>query len=227
MIEGFAKEAALGPPPTSAHAEGPIRLEASLLNADEVVDTMAEAGWARTSRTTFAIDADAWRSAANGSKRDRPLQGLLGAVLVLFRRLRPSSRESALAYPRPPRGNRRRRAIVVDQDSPEWFEPSDGMGPGGPRLARSGQTRCDPPDGPHARRHQRRGACCRSSEDPTEASSSASGPIRGAIEAELANQECAVRSPLRRLEALDDPDQHAIDLMSPSHCPSAVRMMKA
>jgi len=117
--------------PTST-PEGAFRLEASLLNGDEVVDALAEAGWTRTSRTSFAIDADAWRT--EDERIDDAIHAAIGAAWApysfCFDGIDPSSRESALAYPQ-------ERFAALDamlrswstKASPEWFEPSDVDGP--------------------------------------------------------------------------------------------------
>jgi hypothetical protein len=112
--------------------EGRIQLEASLLNGDEVVDAMVGAGWARTTRTSFAIHADAWRSP--DERIDEAIQAAIGAAWVpysfCFDGLDPSSEESALAYPADQLADL--DAVLrswTTKDSPEWFEPADADGP--------------------------------------------------------------------------------------------------
>ncbi len=132
-IEDFATDAARRATDRRAAApDGPIRLETSLLNAEHVVVAMTEAGWARTTRTAFAIESDTWRSA--DERIDNAIWAAAGAAWepysFCFDGLDPSSRESALAYPAD-------RLADVDavlrswstKDSPEWFEPADADGP--------------------------------------------------------------------------------------------------
>ena len=132
-IEDFAKEAARRA--SDQHVptpDGPIRLEASLLNGDAAVDAMAEAGWAQTSRTSFAIDADAWRS--QDERIDNAIWAAVAGAWVpysfCFDGIDPSTEASALAYP----ADRLAQLNAVlrswsTKDSPEWFEPADADGP--------------------------------------------------------------------------------------------------
>lgn len=115
-----------------AAPRAPIRLEASLLNGDDASAAMTEAGWMRTGRTSFAIDADSWRS--DGESIDDAIQAAVGAAWVpysfCFEGLDPSSRDTALAYP----ADRfaKTDALVRSWSAarpPEWFEPSDADGP--------------------------------------------------------------------------------------------------
>ena len=131
-IEDFAKEATRRATDRRVTTpDGPIHLEASLLNGDAVVDAMAEAGWARTGRTSFAIDADAWRS--QDERIDNAIWAAVAAAWIpysfCFDGLDPSSRESALAYP----ADRLADLTAVlrswsTKPSPEWFEPADADG---------------------------------------------------------------------------------------------------
>jgi D-amino peptidase len=105
---------------------GPVRLEASLPNADVAASGLAEAGWLRTSTTEFAIEAPAWRG--DPETIDDAIWAASAAVwppyAFWFDDLDASSEESALGFPadRLEQSDAMLRAWAADQP-PEWFDP--------------------------------------------------------------------------------------------------------
>lgn len=111
---------------------GPIRLEASVQNGDRAASAMAGAGWQRTGRTEFAIQADAWRS--DGEPIDEAIYAAGSAAYApyafWFDDLDASSEEAALAFPpdRLVRSTEMLESWSADR-TPLWFEPSAADGP--------------------------------------------------------------------------------------------------
>jgi D-amino peptidase len=105
---------------------GPIRLEASLPNAEDAASGLAEAGWQRTSATEFAIEAPGWRG--DPETIDDAIWAASEAVWLpyafWFADLDATSEETALAFPaeRLERSDAMLSAWAADQP-PEWFDP--------------------------------------------------------------------------------------------------------
>ena len=106
---------------------GPIRLEASLQNADDAAPAMAKAGWARLSATEFVIEAEAWRG--EGERIDDAIWEAASAAFApyghWFEGIDVNSQETALAFP-PARladTDAMLRRWAADQP-PVWFDPS-------------------------------------------------------------------------------------------------------
>jgi hypothetical protein len=132
-IEAFAARAAADAPTgPSATPAGPIRLEASLGVGDAMPAVMRDAGWSRTSRTEFVIEADAWRT--DDERVDDAIQAAIEAgwppYAFVFDGLDPTSRETALAFP--PERLARSDAMVrgwAAERTPLWFDPSQADRP--------------------------------------------------------------------------------------------------
>lgn len=78
-----------------------VVLDASVQNADEAAATMAAAGWTRTSRTEFRIDAETWRG--DDELIDNAILAAADAAWLPYtfslEGLDPTSRETGLAFP--------------------------------------------------------------------------------------------------------------------------------
>ena len=126
-IEAFAKAAMQGAGRRRiATPPGPIRLEASVQNPDEAASAMAGAGWQRTSRTEFAIEADAWRS--EGEPVDNAIYVASDAAFApygfWFGDLDATSEEAALAFPEDRLARSTEMLLSWSADrTPLWFEP--------------------------------------------------------------------------------------------------------
>ncbi len=106
--------------------DGPIRLEASLPNAEVAASAMVEGGWTRTSATEFAIEAPAWRGLPETIDDAIYLANdcAYAPYEFWFANLDASSREAALAFPagRLARSDAMLKAWIADR-TPEWFYP--------------------------------------------------------------------------------------------------------
>jgi len=115
----------------SCTPDGPIRLEASLPNANDAATAMASGGWTRTSTTEFAIEAPAWRGLPE-TIDDAIYQANECAFAPYeswFAGLDASSREAALAFPpeRPASSDAMLTAWIADR-TPGWFSPEGADG---------------------------------------------------------------------------------------------------
>jgi D-aminopeptidase len=111
---------------------GPIRLEASIQNGDDAAAAMAEAGWTRTGRTSYATEAPSWRG--DGEPINTALLAAIATTWVpysfLFDGLDATSEETALAYPADQAAHDEAWLQSWAADAtPEWFEPSAADGP--------------------------------------------------------------------------------------------------
>jgi D-aminopeptidase len=124
FAEAAARDAADRRPLTPT---GPIRLEASMQIGNDGAGAMTEAGWTRTSRTEFAIEAEAWRG--EGERVDNAIHAAAETAWApyafWFDGLDPSSEETALAYGGDAwaRSDAMLRSWSTDRTS-SWFEPS-------------------------------------------------------------------------------------------------------
>ena len=115
-IEGFAAAAMRDAAARRiATPVGPVYLEASIQNGDDAAEAMAEAGWTRTGRTSFAIGAASWRGDGEPIneaiwQRDRCR---VGAIFLPLRRPRPDLNGDRPRLPRRSGGTRRRLPAVV------------------------------------------------------------------------------------------------------------------
>ena len=100
-IHGFAKAAIGDGGGQRSRSPRDVVLEASLQNADDAAEAMTAAGWSRTSRTEFRIEAGAWRE--EGEPIDQAISAALEPAWQpyahTFEGLDPTSRESGLAFP--------------------------------------------------------------------------------------------------------------------------------
>lgn len=100
-IQAFATSAVKRGGRQRSQSPRDVVLEASVQNGDDASAAMLAAGWTRTSRTEFRIEADAWRVAGE------PIDAALGAAAEAAWQpyawsldgMDPSSRESGLAFP--------------------------------------------------------------------------------------------------------------------------------
>lgn len=101
-IRSFAKAAFAAGGGQRSRAPRGVMLEASVQNADDAAEAMAAAGWSRTSRTEFRIEAGAWRE--DGEPIDAAISAAAGATWQpyawSFEGVDPTTRESGLAFPK-------------------------------------------------------------------------------------------------------------------------------
>jgi hypothetical protein len=109
-----------------ARAPRGIVLEASLHNADDAAEPMTAAGWIRTSRTEFLIEAPAWRS--EGEPIEKAIEAAVVAGWEPFAfsldGVDPSSRSTGLAFP----SARRAQAAALfetwtNEVTADWITP--------------------------------------------------------------------------------------------------------
>jgi D-aminopeptidase len=100
-IQSFARMAARKGGRQRPRAPRGVILEASVQNGDDAADAMTAAGWSRTSRTEFRIEAGAWRE--DGEPIDAAISAAASATwepyAYSFEGVDPTSRGSGLAFP--------------------------------------------------------------------------------------------------------------------------------
>ena len=100
-IQLFARAAVRDGGGQRSRAPRRVVLEASVHNADEAAAAMTGAGWSRTSRTEFRIEAGAWRG--DCEPIDNAISVAASAAwepwAFAFEGVDPTSRESGLAFP--------------------------------------------------------------------------------------------------------------------------------
>jgi D-aminopeptidase len=101
-IQAFAKAAVIGGGGQRSRSPRDVVLEASVQNADDAADAMTAAGWSRTSRTAFRIEAGAWRE--EGEPINEAISAAADAAWTpygdTFDGVDPTSEETGLAFPR-------------------------------------------------------------------------------------------------------------------------------
>jgi len=125
-IRSFAKAAIRGGSRQRSRAPRGVVLEASVQNGDDAAEPMTAAGWTRTSRTEFRIEASGWR--ADGEPIDEAILAAAGAAwqpyAFSFEGVDPTSRESGLAFP--PRQLAETDALLTawsNDRTVEWITP--------------------------------------------------------------------------------------------------------
>lgn len=100
-IQAFAKAAVRDGGLQRSQQPQDVVLEASIQNADDAVQAMTAAGWNRTSRTEFRIEAGAWRG--DGEPIDNAISAAIEATwqpyAYSFEGVDPTSEASGLAFP--------------------------------------------------------------------------------------------------------------------------------
>lgn len=100
-IQSFARAAVKEGSRQRLRAPRGVILEASVQNSDDAAEAMTAAGWSRTSRTEFRIEATAWRE--DGEPIDAAIWAAAEAAwqpyAFSFDGLDPTSRASGLAFP--------------------------------------------------------------------------------------------------------------------------------
>ena len=100
-IRSFARDAAREASGQRARAPRGVILDASIQNADDAAEALTAAGWTRSGRTEFRIEAGAWRE--EGEPIDEAISAAVSATwepyAFLFEGVDPTSRASGLAFP--------------------------------------------------------------------------------------------------------------------------------
>lgn len=100
-IQSFARMAISEGSGQRSRAPRGVLLEASIQNGDDAAEAMTAAGWSRTSRTEFSIEAGAWRE--DGEPIDEAISAAADATwqpyASFFEGVDPTSRASGLAFP--------------------------------------------------------------------------------------------------------------------------------
>lgn len=101
-IQSFARGVARDSGGRRSRQPRDVVLEASVQNADAAAAAMSSAGWTRTSRTEFRIEADAWRG--DGEPIDNAVSAAAEAAFEpyahAFEGIDPSTESTGLAFPR-------------------------------------------------------------------------------------------------------------------------------
>jgi hypothetical protein len=129
-IRSFAKAAMLDRGRQRPRAPQRVVLEASVQNGDDAAEPLSEAGWTRTSRTEFTIEARRWRD--DGETIDAAISAAAGAAWqpysFTFDGVDPTTRESGLAVPKRQLAATERVLTAWSNDrTVEWITPESAV----------------------------------------------------------------------------------------------------
>lgn len=129
-IQAFARAAVSDGRRQRSRSPRDVVLEASVQNADDGAQAMTAAGWSRTSRTEFMIEADAWRG--DGEPIDKAISAAIESAFqpyaYAFEGIDPTSEASGLAFPDARRTETEALLTAWTNDrTVEWITPESAI----------------------------------------------------------------------------------------------------